>query len=172
MARAGAVLMLIALAALRPAAQERNARVLPPPAGRTIDFVNDVKPILETSCARCHARGRTKGGFSIESRETVLKGGDNGPAIVPGSSEVSELVALVAGLDPENVMPQKGSRLTPQQIGILRAWIDQGATWAPGVSFARAAPRNLERRRPVLPGANTPGGTPAASTGGGTPDRG
>src|SRR5215217_6358224 len=156
MARAGGVLMLIALAALRPAAQERNARVLPPPAGRTIDFVNDVKPILETSCARCHARGRTKGGFSIESRETVLKGGDNGPAIVLGRSDESELVALVAGLDPENVMPQKGSRLTDEQIGILRAWIDQGASWTPGVSFARAAPRNLEPRRPAL--ASTDGG--------------
>jgi cytochrome c553 len=165
--------MLIALAAMRPAAQERNAPVLPPPAGRAIDFMNDVKPILEASCARCHARGRTKGGFSIESRETVLKGGDNGPAIVPGSSEVSELIALVAGLDPENVMPQKGSRLTPQQIGILRAWIDQGAAWAPEVSFARAAPRNLEPRRPALPGADVSGGTPprsAAATGGDTRD--
>ena len=92
--------------------------------------------------------GRNKGGFSIESRETLLKGGDNGPAVVLGRSDESELVALVAGLDPENVMPQKGSRLTDQQIGILRAWIDQGASWAPGVSFARAAPRNLEPRRP------------------------
>ena len=76
--------------------------------------------------------GRNKGGFSIESRETLLKGGDNGPAVVLGRSDESELVALVAGLDPENVMPQKGSRLTDQQIGILRAWIDQGASWAPG----------------------------------------
>ncbi len=75
---------------------------------------------------------------------------------VLGRSDESELVALVAGLDPENVMPQKGSRLTDEQIGILRAWIDQGASWAPGVSFARAAPRNLERRQPALP--STDGG--------------
>jgi cytochrome c553 len=138
------------LAALQTTAQERGARTLPPPAGRTIDFATDVQPILERSCARCHARGRNKGGFSIESREMLLKGGDNGPAVVPGRSDESELVALVAGLDPENVMPQKGSRLTEEQIGILRAWIDQGASWAPGVSFARAGPRNLDPRRPAL----------------------
>ena len=143
--------LLVALATGRAAADEQGTRALPPPADRAIDFTADVKPILERSCARCHARGRRKGGFSIESRETLLAGGDNGPALVVGDSARSELIALVAGLDPENVMPQKGSRLTPQQIGILRAWIDQGAPWAPGVSFARASPRNLEPRRPELP---------------------
>ncbi len=162
MNKAAAVGILIVLAALQTTAQERGARALPPPAGRTIDFVADVQPILERSCARCHARGRIKGGFSIESRETLLKGGDNGPAVVLGRSDESELVALVAGLDPENVMPQKGSRLTEQQIGILRAWIDQGASWAPGVSFARAEPRNLQPRRPALPGADTPAEAPPA----------
>ncbi len=48
-------------------------------------------------------------------------------------------------------MPQKGSRLTRDQIGVLRAWIDQGATWDPAVSFAKAPPRNLARREPALP---------------------
>jgi cytochrome c553 len=143
--------LLIALATGQAAADEQGTRALPPPADRTVDFAGDVKPILERSCARCHARGRRKGGFSIESRETLLAGGDNGPALVVGDSARSELIALVAGLDPANVMPQKGSRLTPQQIGVLRAWIDQGAPWAPGVSFARASPRNLEPRRPELP---------------------
>jgi uncharacterized protein DUF1549/uncharacterized protein DUF1553/cytochrome c len=144
-------LLFVALVALRAAAEDQSPRTLPPSADRTIDFSADVKPILERSCARCHARGRRKGGFSIESRETVLAGGDNGPAVLVGDSARSELIALVAGLDPENVMPRKGSHLTPQQIGILRAWIDQGAAWAPGVSFARASPRNLEPRRPELP---------------------
>src|SRR5918993_3011256 len=157
MGKAGVIGVVIVLAALQTTAQERGARALPPAAGRTIDFVTDVQPILERSCARCHARGRNKGGFSIESREMLLKGGDNGPAVVPGRSDESELVALVAGLDPENVMPQKGSRLTEEQIGTLRAWIDQGASWAPGVSFARAGPRNLDPRRPAL--TSTDGGT-------------
>ena len=158
--------LFAALVALRAAAEDQSPRTLPPPADRAIDFSADVKPILERSCARCHARGRHKGGFSIESRETLLAGGDNGPALVVGDSAQSELIALVAGLDPGNVMPQKGSRLTPQQIGILRAWIDQGAAWAPGVSFARASPRNLEPRRPELPEVAPPERNAAAPVAG------
>src|SRR5262245_9708328 len=115
--------LFVGLVAGRAAAEGQDPRPLPPPADRAIDFSADVKPILERSCARCHARGRHKGGFSIESRETLLAGGDNGPALVVGDSARSELIALVTGLDPDNVMPRKGSRLTPQQIGVLRAWI-------------------------------------------------
>jgi hypothetical protein len=124
---------------------------LPPAATHTIDFTREIKPILQVSCIRCHARGRKRGGFSIETRELLLKGGDNGPAVVPGDSGSSDLIALVAGLDPEMVMPQKGSRLTREQVGLLRAWIDQGLPWDPAVSFAKAPPRNLTPRRPDLP---------------------
>jgi len=124
---------------------------LPPSAARPIDFTRDIKPILQISCVRCHARGRDRGGFSIETRERMLKGGDDGPALVPGDSASSHLIALVAGLDPDEVMPKKGSRLTSEQIGLLRAWIDQGAAWDPEVSFARPAPQNLVPRAPDLP---------------------
>jgi mono/diheme cytochrome c family protein len=130
---------------------------LPPSAARPIDFTRDIKPILQVSCVRCHARGRDRGGFSIETRERMLKGGDDGPALVPGDSASSHLIALVSGLDPDEVMPKKGSRLTSEQIGLLRAWIDQGAAWDPAVSFARPAPQNLVPRAPDLPaGASLP----------------
>ena len=124
---------------------------LPPPAARAVDFEHDVKPILQVSCVRCHARGRDRGGFSIETRERLLAGGDSGDAVVSGDSAHSRLIALVAGLDPDTVMPQKGSRLTRDQIAILRAWIDQGVTWDPAVNFAKAPPRNLTRREVELP---------------------
>jgi len=130
-----------------------QAPALPPPAERQVDFARDIKPILQTSCVRCHARGRARGGFSIETRERMLQGGDNGPAAVPGQSAASELIALVAAVDPEAVMPQKGSRLTREQVGLLRAWIDQGAPWDPSVTFAKAPSRNLTPRRPDLPPA-------------------
>src|SRR5437879_2746062 len=135
-----------------------QAKALPPPAARKIDFAKEIKPIFEASCIKCHGRGRTKGEFSIESRDTLLKGGESGPAIVPGRSAESRLIELVAGLDPDAVMPQKGKRLTPEQIGLLRAWIDQGAPWDPGISFARPAPVNLFPRKPELPAAR--GGVP------------
>src|SRR5258705_11086761 len=130
-----------------------QAKTLPPPASHKIDFGKEIKPILEASCIKCHGRGRTKGDLSIENRDTLLKGGESGPAIIPGKSEESRVIELVAGLDPDSVMPQKGKRLTPEQAGLLRAWIDQGAPWDPGISFAKPPPANLFPRKPDLPAA-------------------
>src|SRR5215831_18913670 len=116
---------------------------LPAPAIRTVSFSQDIKPIFDASCIKCHGRGRTKGGFQLDSRETVLKGGESGSALVLGRSEDSLIIELVSGVNPENVMPKKGSRLTPEQIGLLRAWIDQRAPWDKDVTFARKTPLNL-----------------------------
>ena len=121
-----------------------------------MDFSRDVKPILQVSCVRCHARGNDKGGFSIETRESMIRGGDTGPAFVPGQSADSLLIRLVSGLEPDMVMPQKGARLSEDQIATLRAWIDQGAAWDPGVTFARSPPRNLTRRAPAVPETPVP----------------
>ena len=121
-----------------------------PPAA-PVDFAREIKPILQAACVRCHGRGNDKGGFRLDTRELLIKGGDSGPAIVPGDSGESYLVSLVSGVDPEMVMPQKGSRLTADQIALLRAWIDQGADWDASVTFARSAPVNLARRTPSPP---------------------
>jgi mono/diheme cytochrome c family protein len=124
---------------------------LPAPANHRIDFSKEIKPIFEASCIKCHGRGKDKGGLRIDTRETLLKGGDSGPVVVPGKSADSLLIALVQGFDPDSVMPKKGSRLTPEQIGVLRAWIDQGAEWDPHVTFARLPPSNLKPRLPEIP---------------------
>src|SRR6266498_3548607 len=108
---------------------------LPAPANHKIDFSKEIKPIFEASCINCHGRGKDKGGLRIDTRETFLKGGDSGPVITLGKSVDSLLIALVQGLDPDSIMPMKGSRLTAEQIGLLRAWIDQGAEWDPHVTF-------------------------------------
>ena len=125
--------------------------MLPPPANHSINFSNEIKPIFEASCIKCHGRGKDKGGLRINSRDTLLKGGDSGPVVVSGKSGESLLIALVQGFDPDNVMPKKGSRLTPEQVGLLRAWIDQALPWDPGVSFGRLEPMNLRPRRPEIP---------------------
>ncbi|MBP9903075.1 MAG: PSD1 domain-containing protein, partial [Verrucomicrobia bacterium] len=136
-----------ALAVLTP---EQVAQ-LPPPAPHIVSFSKEIKPILETSCNQCHGRGRAKGEFQIDSRATLLKGGNSGPGFVPGKSAESLLVELVAGFDPDSVMPKKGTKLTRDQIGVLRAWIDQGAPWDANLTFARIAPANLTTRRPEMP---------------------
>jgi mono/diheme cytochrome c family protein len=153
MRRVPSACALVLIGAMQAPAQPSSSQPpeLPPPAARPVDFTRDIKPILETSCTRCHGRGKAKGGFSLETRTALLEGGDMGPAVVEGKSADSYLIALVAGLDPDEVMPKKGSRLKPDQVGLLRAWIDQGLPWDPAVSFARIEPRNLERRQPALP---------------------
>ena len=133
-------------------------KLLPAPADRAVNFVQDIKPIFEASCIKCHGRGRGKGEFHLDTRETTLKGGESGPAIVAGKSTESYLIELVSGVDPDNVMPRKGSKLTPLQVGLLRAWIDQGMPWEKEVSFAKKAPVNLHPRRPELPAARAGSG--------------
>jgi len=138
----------------QPAPAAVKLEPLPAPAAHAVDFSREITPILTASCVRCHARGQSKGGLSIETRDALLEGGDMGAAVVPGDSAKSRLIALVAGHEPDNVMPQKGSRLKPDQIALLRAWIDQGLPWDAGVTFARTAPRNLHPRQPMLPVAS------------------
>jgi mono/diheme cytochrome c family protein len=139
--------------AAQAAITPQQAAQLPPPASHSISFSKEIKPILEASCINCHGRGKDKGGFRLDTRATMLKGGDSGPTVVPGKSAESLLIALVQGLEPDNIMPRKGSRLTPAQIGLLRAWIDQGAPWDANVTFGRVEPANLKPRLPEIPPA-------------------
>src|SRR5436190_8562482 len=109
----------------------RAVENLPAPAGHAIDFTKEIKPLFEASCVKCHAKGKDKGGFSLETREAFLKGGETGPAAQSGNSGESYVVSLVAGTDPDEVMPKKGTKWTAEQVGLLRAWIDQGIAWDP-----------------------------------------
>src|SRR5438093_4111816 len=110
---------MLAQAALTP----EQIQSLPPPANHPVDFSKEIKPIFEASCIKCHGRGRDKGHFRIDTRETLIKGGESGPAVVPGKSQESLLIEMVSGLDPDNVMPKKGSKLSSEQVSLLRAWI-------------------------------------------------
>lgn len=124
---------------------------LPPVAPHTVDFEKEIKPLFEAACVKCHAKGREKGEFSIETREAFLKGGETGPAAIVGKSGESLVVEAVAGIDRDLIMPKKGTRWTAEQVGLLRAWIDQGAAWPAGISFAKPPPENLHPRPVVLP---------------------
>ena len=116
---------------------------LPPPSVTPVVFARDIRPLLEARCVACHGRGRDKGGLRLDTRESLLQGGDSGAVVKPGKSGESLLIELVAGIDPDNVMPRKGQQLSAAEVGRLRAWIDQGLPWEDGVSFARPPARNL-----------------------------
>jgi mono/diheme cytochrome c family protein len=124
-------------------AAEIDETKLPPPAATQIDFDRDIKPIFEKSCFRCHGPEKPKSGFRLDKRELALKGGEHGDDILPGQSAKSPLIHFVARLVEDMEMPPegKGDPLTSEQIGLLRAWIDQGAKW----SEAPAAPETKIR---------------------------
>ncbi len=131
---------------------EEQKGKLPPPLKRKVSFSKEIYPLLEKSCTKCHGKGKAKGGFSLETREKLLAGGDSGQSVVLGKSAESYLVELISGLDPDNVMPQKGSKFTAEEVGLVRAWIDQGIVWENDVTFAKAPVLNLKPRRPKLLG--------------------
>jgi mono/diheme cytochrome c family protein len=108
------------------------AALLPPAVERQVDFVRDVQPIFRDHCFECHAQGSEEGGLNLGVRARVMEGGENGPVLVRGKSGASRLIHLVAAVEKELVMPPEKDRLSPEQIGVLRAWIDQGAEWPAG----------------------------------------
>jgi mono/diheme cytochrome c family protein len=129
---------------------------LPEPAARMVDFARDIRPILQDHCVKCHGPEKQKGGYRVDLKEAALSGGDDhAPNIHPGKSGESPLIQFVAGLDPEMKMPAKGDPLTPEQIGLLRAWIDQGAVWPEDASVAKSDPLDWwslkPLRRPEVP---------------------
>lgn len=108
------------------------------PAAKTVDFARDIRPIFERSCAGCHGGERPRGGFTVATREALLKGGFNGePGIVPGHAEKSDLFRYVSDQVEDLEMPPLDRRdkypaLSAEEIARLRTWIDAGAPWATG----------------------------------------
>lgn len=121
----------IAAAPLTDGEMARLESRLPASAGRAVDFEREVKPIFDRSCIRCHGPNKSFSRFRLDSREELAKGGANGAAILPGQSARSPLVFYSARLVEEMEMPPEGKapELTAEEVGVLRAWIDQGADW-------------------------------------------
>ena len=109
-------------------------KVLPPAATRPIIFKQDIQPIFQKACVRCHGPEKQKGDYRLDVRETAFKGGESfAPNILSGQSDNSPLIRFVAGTD-QVVMPPEGDRLTANEVGLIRAWIDQGASWPDDVA--------------------------------------
>ena len=107
-----------------------DASKLPPASDQKgVTYAKDIRPIFEQTCFKCHGPEKQKGKLRLDSLEAVLKGGEDGKILKPGDSAGSDVVAAVARLDDEKAMPpaDKGKPLTKVQIGLIRAWIDQGA---------------------------------------------
>jgi hypothetical protein len=107
------------------------AQEMPPASNAKVDFSRDIEPLLVKRCYVCHGAQQQMSGLRLDQRDAALKGGKSGVDIVAGKSAESRLIKLIAGLETK-VMPPFGARLTAEEVGLLRAWIDQGAAWKAG----------------------------------------
>lgn len=107
---------------------------LPPAASKQgVTYAGDVKAIFDKSCIKCHGAEKPKAKLRLDSLEGVLKGSADGKVIETGNSAKSPLVHSIAQLgDEDHWMPPKNNKakiapLTAVEIGLIRAWVDQGA---------------------------------------------
>jgi mono/diheme cytochrome c family protein len=118
----------------KKAAGSVDTSKLPPASTKTgVTYATDIKPMFDKSCIKCHGADKQKGKLRLDSLAAVLKGGQDGAVVEPGKSAESMLVLNVAHLgDEDDFMPPPDNKdkippLTKEQIGLIRAWIDQGA---------------------------------------------
>jgi len=111
--------------------KEVDVSKLPPVSdAKDVTYDKNIKPIFEKSCFKCHGSEKQKGKLRVDSLAAALKGGQDGKVVEPGNSAKSMLVHNVARIgDEDDWMPptDKGEPLTKAQVGLIRAWIDQGA---------------------------------------------
>ena len=106
-------------------------------SGEEVSFSNHIRPLLEKQCLSCHSAEQKLGELDLTSRETALKGGLHGPAIVPGKPGESRLIHHVTGKQAPQ-MPL-GAALPEESIALLRRWIEAGAPYDATVSQAAPA---------------------------------
>jgi mono/diheme cytochrome c family protein len=120
-----------------------------------VDFPKDIQPILQQTCVKCHGPEKQKGKLRLDSREAALKGGGEGPALVAGDADKSEMFRRITlPKDHDDFMPSEGDPLSKAQIDLIRDWINQGAVWPETASVK--APEPSEAADPDLPGEHKP----------------
>jgi hypothetical protein len=134
-------------------------------AGRKTFFELEIRPVLTTVCLPCHGGKKTESGLTVDSRAALVRGGDRGPAIVPGDAGGSLLIRAIRRTDDDLKMPPKRG-LPPEVVAAFTEWVAQGAAW-PGAgakrSDAEGAPTGrhwaFQRVRAVAPPVDPSGGS-------------
>ena len=124
-----------------------------------IDFVRDVRPILQRHCYACHGETRQKSGLRLDVRSAAFEGGDQwGPSLVARNASQSPLIELVTSPDPDVRMPPEGAPLSAAEMETLTRWIDEGAVWPAGVDLAdEEDKRDHWSFKPFIRGSKYPG---------------
>jgi hypothetical protein len=129
-------------------------------AQESFDFAHRVVPILQKRCSECHAGSEKQGGYSLNTRESAVEGGDSEKKILVKPVEQSELIRRILSDNPEDRMPPDGDRLTSEEVATLKEWLSLDAPWEPGFSFGvEEYSPPLQPRRPELPPPTEPNRT-------------
>ena len=114
----------------------------------------NVRTILAHNCYACHNATKTKGGLRLDKKEFIFKGGEDGPILVAGNPEKSDMIRRVKlPFGHDDAMPTKGKRLSKEDVAMLEYWIQQGAPWPTGPEKSLYRVAALEPRMPTLPKA-------------------
>ena len=122
-----------------------------------VDFARQIQPLFETKCLECHNPSKVKGDLLMDTAANLLKGGENGPGLVAGKPDESEIlkrVILPKGHD--DVMPPKGDPLAAGEIALVKQWIAEGAKWPDGLALRYQSPEevkafaSLQKKLPAL----------------------
>jgi Planctomycete cytochrome C len=122
----------LAISFIANAVDVDTSKLPPPSTQQGLTFDKDIKPLFEKSCIDCHGPEKAKGKLRLDTLAATLKGGVDGKVLTPGKSADSSLVANIAFVGNEDdFMPppkdKKYPKFTAEEVGIVRAWIDQGA---------------------------------------------
>ena len=94
---------------------------------KPVDYTTQIKPILVDNCYSCHNVDDQQSGLRLDAARIAIKGGDRGPAVIPGKSAESLLYQVLIGQGDVTAMPAEGPPLSEEEIALIQRWIDQGA---------------------------------------------
>ncbi len=137
--------LLLACAGLGTALPAAAANTAP------VNFEQQIRPLLAEHCYECHGPEKQKSGLRLDRKSSALGTADSGKIpILPGHADASPLVQRIKSTDPDFAMPRKGAKLSAEQVSLIRAWIDQGATW-PSTGEAKVHWAYVAPVHPALP---------------------
>ncbi len=142
------LLLITAITWLTACLQAHGQEVAPATDPAQIEFFEkQVRPLLVEHCHKCHGSGKQKGGLRLDSRASLLQGGDTGPAITSGQSDESELIRAIR-YDPDGYQMPPTGKLPDIAIATLTRWVELGAPWpdAPHSDTPQVSEFNLKER--------------------------
>jgi uncharacterized membrane protein len=114
----------------------------------------EVRTILAHNCYSCHSETKTKGGLRLDSKDAIMKGGEDGVVVVPNHPDKSEIIRRISlPKGDKEAMPTKGKRLTEKEVKLLTFWIEKGAPWPDGKEKSIYRVAELAPRTPQVPAA-------------------